>query len=166
MPQITKLEDRILQKESNKMDTGSLNTNAIRQKNQSVEEYNIRVGTEDERITGRATHTVSNFVAAILNYDRILILNGIQTQVANIDITGIGIRIFKESQQAIIDGVTFTFTVSGDENEMNLRFDNMGDNEVVLSGNHNDFKGWFTNAGATPINDTGAGNVFTEFVVS
>lgn len=126
----------------------------------------IIVGSSGQVATSVATHTINDFAASLSDYDQVLILNGIHTQTGAIDITETGVRFRKESQQAIINGSTHTFTISGNENEIDVRMDNMGNAELILSGNHNEFKGWFTNAGATPISDTGIGNTFTEYLVS
>ena len=125
----------------------------------------IVVGSAGEVASNNATHTVSDWVAALVNNDHVMFLAGTHVAVRNEDITELRCKIEME-QGATLDLVTFTLTISGDENRFTGKLDNVDSNDFALSGDHNDILVWIANAGATPINDTGTGNRTTQFLVS
>jgi len=129
--------------------------------------FDIIVGTQVQvdNILNPATHTISDFIAAITNQSRILILSGTHALAQDEVITETGVVLEKEDQSAIIQLGSFTFTVSGDENELNFRMDSAGLDALVISGNHNVVIAWSENGNADPFNDSGTGNKVDVFVV-
>ena len=125
----------------------------------------IVIGTSAEVTAKEATHTVSDFVAALADDDHVLVLAGAaHTLVRNEDITESRVRIEFE-QGATLAFSTFTLTISGDENRFTGKLDGVGAADLILSGDHNEAKVWIANAGVAPISDTGTGNIHTLFEV-
>ena len=127
--------------------------------------FDIIVGTQAEIDLGKATDLVSTFVAAIQDNSRVLIRRGTHALAQNEDITKSGVVIVKEDRTAVLAMSSFTFTISGDENELNLRFDSLGLNAFIISGDINHVLAWSQNGNAVPYVDDGAANDITIFVV-
>ncbi len=81
---------------------------------------NIIVGSSDEVTLGVATHTINSFAATVSNDDRILILDGTHVPTSAISLTETGLTIVSQSNAAIINTDTYTFTSTGENCNIDL----------------------------------------------
>ncbi len=96
--------------------------------------HDIVVGSSAQVTSGVATHTVSNFVAAVAANDKVLILEGTHTLVRNEDITEAGVRLYGETPAAILAFSTFTFTMSGVNSIFDAQTSGVGSNDLIITG--------------------------------
>ena len=96
--------------------------------------FDIRVGLQADVDKGLATHTI-NTLPTIVDDDRILILDGSHVMSAPIAITAARVVIKGISLAAIIDQAsTHSFTVSGANSDINVRFTNGLVGGVIVNG--------------------------------
>lgn len=131
----------------------------------NAEAFEIKVGSSTQVLSGEATHTAANFVAAIQDNDRVLILAETHALVQNEDITESGVVIQMEDRTALLALSSFTFTISGDENQVKLKLDGVGLNAFIVSGDYNELTLWFANGNADPLSDTGTDNTINFHVI-
>jgi hypothetical protein len=127
--------------------------------------FDIIVGTQLQVDTGQATHTMNNFIAAFQNNSRVLILSGTHALVQNEDVTQSGALIQMEDRSALLAMSSFTFTVSGNENQIKVKLDGAGLNAFKVTGDVNEMTLWFANGNADPLDDTGTDNIINFHVI-
>ena len=164
---IRKTEDRRMVKDVPDTEVTGPNLATLKTRIDTVDAlgFDIIVGTQAEIDLGKATHLVATFVAAIQDNSRVLIRRGTHAVVQNEDITESGVVMVKEDRTAILAMSSFTFTVSGDENELNLRFDSLGLDSFIVSGDNNEMVLWSANGNSDPFDDAGADNSTSLHVI-
>lgn len=110
----------------------ALNTRVLTLENAKTAKT-IIVGTSQEIADGNATHTIENFVAALVNGDQVLILNGTHTLTRNEDITETDVLVEVESSESILDMASFTLTLSGLRSQFRGRVTNTTTGSLIGS---------------------------------
>lgn len=109
---------------------------------ESVQDFDLIIGTDVQIVEGSADITIED-LEIDLNADSIADNTRILTKdsegspwafTGNVDVQANGIKWYRESQDAILDMATFTFTVSGNDCDMDLIFDNVVSDGIIITG--------------------------------
>ncbi len=97
--------------------------------------FDIVIGTSDQVGQGIATHTTDDFVAALANGDRCLIIDGSEALQRSEDITETDITIIPASGDVVLDFGAFTLTMSGARPQIQgLRVSNADLEDLIITG--------------------------------
>ena len=108
----------------------------------SVQDFDLIIGTSENIFNGEADITIADLQTqlnadSIADSSRILVKDGTFTFTGNVDVKAEKIKWYRESQNAILDMASFTFTISGSDADIDLIFNNVVSNGIIITGTDN-----------------------------